>query len=354
MVGALADWFAVTALFRHPLGLPIPHTAIIKRKKDQLGASLSNFVGQNFLAPEVVSAKVASAQIPLRLGSGWRSRRHAARVAAETSTILRGACRGAARRGRAADHRHTIVRRLAEPQWGPPIGQVLAELLAENRQLPLLDLLAERAHQWALGSQETIDRIVARDSPQLVAEVRRLHARREDLQGTRRVHLEGPLQPRARGAAWPPTASWSISPTICRTIRRHDQEGREDQGRDHGSRGDHRARRGDVEGRQAADHGVRRRPEQHAAHEGRRERRQHLGERLRDDAELRAKVDGWVAGRRAVRRGELRRRDHRRSSPTPSRAGTPRRRARRSSCRSAGICSSSGSMAPWSVRSRDW
>ena len=44
MVGALADWFAVTALFRHPLGLPIPHTAIIPRKKDQIGASLGTFV----------------------------------------------------------------------------------------------------------------------------------------------------------------------------------------------------------------------------------------------------------------------------------------------------------------------
>ena len=49
MVGALADWFAVTALFRHPLHIPIPHTAIIKRKKDQVGHALSEFVGENFL-----------------------------------------------------------------------------------------------------------------------------------------------------------------------------------------------------------------------------------------------------------------------------------------------------------------
>ncbi|MGO1950669.1 MAG: DUF445 family protein, partial [Mycobacteriaceae bacterium] len=49
MVGALADWFAVTALFRHPLRIPIPHTAIIKRKKDQVGHALSEFVGENFL-----------------------------------------------------------------------------------------------------------------------------------------------------------------------------------------------------------------------------------------------------------------------------------------------------------------
>src|SRR5438309_1846472 len=52
MVGALADWFAVTALFRHPLGLPIPHTAIIPRKKDQIGASLGGFVRDHFLTRE--------------------------------------------------------------------------------------------------------------------------------------------------------------------------------------------------------------------------------------------------------------------------------------------------------------
>ena len=105
MVGALADWFAVTALFRHPMGLPIPHTAIIKRKKDQLGASLSSFVGQNFLAPEVVSAKVQQAQIPLRLGTWMAEPANAARVAAETSTVLRGMVEVLRRRGHRPDHR---------------------------------------------------------------------------------------------------------------------------------------------------------------------------------------------------------------------------------------------------------
>ncbi|MFR9753820.1 DUF445 domain-containing protein [Nocardia sp. 004] len=166
MVGALADWFAVTALFRHPLGLPIPHTAIIRRKKDQLGASLGTFVGTNFLAPEVVSAKLSSAQISWRVGSWIADPGHAARVAQESSTILR-AIIGALRDEdveQVIDN--TIVKRIAEPLWGPPLGRVLAELLADDRQKALLDLLAERAHQWALGSQETIDRIVFRDAPQ--------------------------------------------------------------------------------------------------------------------------------------------------------------------------------------------
>ncbi len=165
MIGALADWFAVTALFRHPLGLPIPHTAIIRKKKDQLGSSLGSFVGDNFLAPDVVSQKVRAAQVPLRVGVWLADPGNAERVAAETATTLRAFV------GILRDEDvqqiidNTIVRRIAEPAWGPPIGKILAELLAENRQLPLLDMLAERAHRWALDSQETIDRVIDRDSP---------------------------------------------------------------------------------------------------------------------------------------------------------------------------------------------
>ncbi|MBF6352605.1 DUF445 domain-containing protein [Nocardia flavorosea] len=166
MVGALADWFAVTALFRHPLGLPIPHTAIIRRKKDQLGASLGSFVGTNFLSPEVVTAKVNSAQIPWRVGRWMANPANAARVADESSTILRAVVGVLRDEDVEQVIDNTIVKRIAEPQWGPPIGRVLAELLADNRQLPLLDLLAERAHQWALGSQETVDRIVMGEAPQ--------------------------------------------------------------------------------------------------------------------------------------------------------------------------------------------
>ncbi|WP_420749306.1 DUF445 domain-containing protein [Rhodococcus sp. O3] len=165
MVGALADWFAVTALFRHPLGVPVPHTAIIKKKKDQLGASLSSFVGTNFLAPDVVSAKIESAQIPLRLGGWMAQSANAQRVAQETSTVLRGIVTVLREEDIQQVIDHTIVKRIAEPEWGPPIGRVLTELIAEERHLPLIDMLAERAHQWALGSQETIDRIISRDSP---------------------------------------------------------------------------------------------------------------------------------------------------------------------------------------------
>ncbi|WP_298090828.1 DUF445 family protein, partial [uncultured Sphingomonas sp.] len=58
MVGGLADWFAVTALFRHPLGLPIPHTAIVPRNKDRIGDTLAQFLRSNFLVPRVVARRM--------------------------------------------------------------------------------------------------------------------------------------------------------------------------------------------------------------------------------------------------------------------------------------------------------
>src|SRR6476469_7999853 len=64
MVGGIADWFAVTALFRHPLGIPIPHTAIVASRKDRIGRSLGNFVGNNFLARDVIARQLAG----MRLG----------------------------------------------------------------------------------------------------------------------------------------------------------------------------------------------------------------------------------------------------------------------------------------------
>ncbi|MEV6774244.1 DUF445 family protein [Nocardia sp. NPDC051030] len=165
MVGALADWFAVTALFRHPLGLPIPHTAIIRKKKDQLGAGLGDFVRTNFLSPDAVATKVNSAQITFRLGRWMADPAHAERVSDESATILRAVVGVLRDEDVEQIIDQTIVKRIAEPLWGPPIGKILEELIVENRQAPLVDLLTERAHQWALDSQDTLDRIVNRDAP---------------------------------------------------------------------------------------------------------------------------------------------------------------------------------------------
>jgi uncharacterized membrane-anchored protein YjiN (DUF445 family) len=165
MVGALADWFAVTALFKHPLGIPIPHTAIIRRKKDQLGEGLGTFVRENFLSPPVVETKLRDAQIPGRLGKWLSETSHAQRVAAETATVLRVLVELLRDEDVQQVIDRMIVRRIAEPKWGPPVGRVLATLLAEHRQEALIQLLADRAFQWSLNAGEVIQRVVERDSP---------------------------------------------------------------------------------------------------------------------------------------------------------------------------------------------
>jgi uncharacterized membrane-anchored protein YjiN (DUF445 family) len=90
MVGALADWFAVTALFRHPMRIPIPHTAIIPRKKDQIGASLGTFVQENFLTRRVVEDKLATVDVPGRLGDFLAAPGRAQRLAADAAVALSG------------------------------------------------------------------------------------------------------------------------------------------------------------------------------------------------------------------------------------------------------------------------
>ena len=90
MVGALADWFAVTALFRHPLGLPIPHTAIIPKRKDQIGRSLGEFVENNFLTQEVLGERLAQAGVGRRLGTWLAVPENADRASAALGDALKG------------------------------------------------------------------------------------------------------------------------------------------------------------------------------------------------------------------------------------------------------------------------
>ena len=90
MIGALADWFAVTALFRHPMGIPIPHTAIIPKRKDQIGRSLGEFVEGNFLTHEVLTERLAQADVGHRLGVWLAQPANARRASEALGDALRG------------------------------------------------------------------------------------------------------------------------------------------------------------------------------------------------------------------------------------------------------------------------
>ena len=165
MVGALADWFAVTALFRRPLGLPIPHTAIIPRKKDQIGDSLGDFVGENFLAEDVVRDKLGRVEVARRVGEWIGQAPNAERLTAE----LAAAARGVVTVLRDDDVQDLIdqvlVRKLLERPIGPPLGTVLEGVLADGAHHRLVDLFCDRAYDWVAANHETVLRIVSQRAP---------------------------------------------------------------------------------------------------------------------------------------------------------------------------------------------
>ncbi len=156
MVGALADWFAVTALFRHPLGLPIPHTAIIPNKKDQLGVSLGEFVGENFLSRDVVRQRLRTVGIGSRLGGWLAEPEHADRVTAELATALRGALAVLRDTDVQAVVGEAITRRADAQEIAPGLGKLLERIVADGGHRRAVDLVVSRAHDWLVFHGDSV------------------------------------------------------------------------------------------------------------------------------------------------------------------------------------------------------
>ena len=165
MVGALADWFAVTALFRHPLGIPIPHTAIIPTRKDALGDSLGEFVGANFLSEQVVRDRLRRVGIASRLG-GWLSEpANAERVTAELSTVVNGVVAVLRDEDVQAVLEQAVVKRVVAVPWGPPLGKLMAGVVTDGTHHKLVDLMCERAYEWVKNNHSAVLRVVSDRAP---------------------------------------------------------------------------------------------------------------------------------------------------------------------------------------------
>jgi uncharacterized membrane-anchored protein YjiN (DUF445 family) len=139
MVGALADWFAVTALFRRPLGLPIPHTAIVVERKDRFAETLGAFVQESFLSPDAVVERLHAAGAVARLAAWLADPDHAADVAARLAEALVAG----ADLLRDDDVRELLVRvarrRVDAVALAPLAGRVLAQMAEDHRLDPLVD-----------------------------------------------------------------------------------------------------------------------------------------------------------------------------------------------------------------------
>ncbi|RSM70932.1 DUF445 domain-containing protein [Amycolatopsis sp. WAC 01375] len=165
MVGALADWFAVTALFRHPLRIKIPHTAIIPNKKDALGSSLGDFVGSNFLSESVIREKLSRVEVSKRLG-GWLSQpANAERVTSELATVVRAAVKVLRDEDVQAIMEQAVVKRIVDKPWGPPLGKILAGVFADGAHHKLVDLMCDRGYEWVRDNHSTMLRVVSDRAP---------------------------------------------------------------------------------------------------------------------------------------------------------------------------------------------
>ncbi|MFT4220644.1 MAG: DUF445 domain-containing protein [Microbacterium sp.] len=168
MVGALADWFAVTALFRHPLGIPIPHTAIIPKRKDEIGRTLGEFVETEFLSGPVVRRKLESMDVSARLGAWLAVPAHATRVVEEGSAMASGILRALS-----DDDVQEVLAELARehllmPDWGPPAGAWLERVVAAGSHHGAVDLAADSISAWLHANHSAFEGLVSRRLPSWV------------------------------------------------------------------------------------------------------------------------------------------------------------------------------------------
>ncbi|MCL6679218.1 DUF445 domain-containing protein [Sphingomonas sp. RG327] len=197
MVGGLADWFAVTALFRHPLGLPIPHTAIIPRNKDRIGEALAAFINENFLVPSVVARRMRNIDVAGAAGRFLRT------PAAEGTRIRQGASRLIADIFEGLDDERlggivkgAIAGRIEKMEVAPLLGHALASAINEDRHVPML----EAAIRWmarALEANEELIRAMVHKKANWALKLAGLDAKLADaiLDGLRKLTAEMSTDP---------------------------------------------------------------------------------------------------------------------------------------------------------------
>jgi uncharacterized membrane-anchored protein YjiN (DUF445 family) len=197
MVGGLADWFAVTALFRRPLGLPIPHTAIIPRNKDRIGEALAHFINENFLIPSVVARRMRNIDVAGAAGRFLRT------PAAEGTRIRQGASRLIADIFEGLDDerlgglvKSAAAARIQKMEVAPLLGHALASAINEDRHIPML----EAAIRWmarALDANEELIRQMVHKKANWALKLAGLDAKLADaiLDGLRKLTAEMSTDP---------------------------------------------------------------------------------------------------------------------------------------------------------------
>lgn len=164
VIGGLADWFAVVALFRHPLGIPIPHTAIIPTSKDGLGRSMAGFVAQNFLDSELVLERLRTSAVARRVGLWLGDSSHAGAAAGHIGTVLRAVAdaSGQSLGGRIDE---IVVENLAKAPTAEIVGRGLRQTVTDGAHRPLVDAAIDGLAKVLIENRAFLRRRLGAESP---------------------------------------------------------------------------------------------------------------------------------------------------------------------------------------------
>jgi uncharacterized membrane-anchored protein YjiN (DUF445 family) len=165
LVGGLADWFAVTALFRHPLGLPIPHTAIIATRKDRIGRTLGNFVQSHFLARDVLTERLRAVHVAQRAAQWLAQPENSRRIARQVATGLVKTLDAVPDEHIQTLVQQTVSDRLRAIRVAPALGRTLSVVLAGRRQQELLSEAVRLAARAVNDNRELVRQQVKEESP---------------------------------------------------------------------------------------------------------------------------------------------------------------------------------------------
>lgn len=165
MVGALADWFAVTALFRHPLGLKIPHTAIIPRRKDSIAEQFGAFVQQNFLSEDIISEKVQSMKLSRRVADWIVQPDNADAIADQVTAGLSGVVKVMNDRDIQTLIETKVESKIRDTSFAPLIGELLTFITSGRRQQDLFDVFVKIGQNLLEDSDDDIREKVQQETP---------------------------------------------------------------------------------------------------------------------------------------------------------------------------------------------
>jgi uncharacterized membrane-anchored protein YjiN (DUF445 family) len=160
IIGGLADWFAITVLFRHPFGIPLPHTAILPSNKDRIGRSLGSFVERNFLIPEVILPKLSQVDFTGKI-AGWLAQPETAPMVADWIITLLSRLLAAGHSAQINELiQHVVGQQLRTLDLAPPLGRAIEVLTSSQESDIIFEKLVDTAKNYTTAKRTQIDEMV--------------------------------------------------------------------------------------------------------------------------------------------------------------------------------------------------